>query len=283
MTADGPEPRRSLGPKNRTAATAVRLADLDPSQRKLAMVRSVVIVVASCVLIVGAFYVLPIGRESGARALLRAGADIALVGAVFVWQFRRIHLAELPELRAVEALGIVITIFLVGFSAIYLAMSHEAGRGTSPNPSTTPRRSTSRSPSSPRSASATSRRGRTPPASSSRHRCSSTSPSSVSSSACSSTPPGAGSAPRLRRRVPSRGNSPRARRLRRFSRYGAGGTQPPRDGYVVGGCAPAARSRRLRRCTIRPAKQIRARPPMAIGIPSGRAGSGSTVLGIGSP
>jgi len=128
MTADGPEPRRSLGPKNRTAATAVRLADLDPSQRKLAMVRSVVIVVASCVLIVGAFYVLPIGRESGARALLRAGADIALVGAVFVWQFRRIHLAELPELRAVEALGIVITIFLVGFSAIYLAMSHEAAR-----------------------------------------------------------------------------------------------------------------------------------------------------------
>jgi len=128
MTADGPGPRRRLGPKNRTAATAVRLADLDASQRKLAMVRSVVIVVASCVLIVGAFYVLPIGREPATRAILRAGADIALVGAVFVWQFRRIHLAELPELRAVEALGIVITIFLVGFSAIYLAMSNEAAR-----------------------------------------------------------------------------------------------------------------------------------------------------------
>ena len=90
------------------------------------MFRSVAIVAASCVLIVGAFYVLPIGRESGLRAFLRAGADIALVGAVFVWQFRRIHLAELPELRAVEALAIVISVFLVGFSAIYLAMSHEA-------------------------------------------------------------------------------------------------------------------------------------------------------------
>ena len=92
------------------------------------MIRSVAFVAASCVLIVGAFYVLPIGRESEARAFLRLGADIALVGAVFVWQFRRIHLGELPELRAVEALGIVITVFLVGFSAIYLAMSNEAAK-----------------------------------------------------------------------------------------------------------------------------------------------------------
>jgi voltage-gated potassium channel len=125
-TAEGPGARGRLGPKNRTAAEAVRLADLDPSQRKLAMFRSVVIVAASCVLIVGAFYLLPIGKESGARSILRAGADVALVGAVFVWQYRRIHLAELPELRAIEALGIIITVFLVGFSAIYLAMSHTA-------------------------------------------------------------------------------------------------------------------------------------------------------------
>jgi voltage-gated potassium channel len=37
-------------------------------------------------------------------------------------------MAELPELRAVEALGIVIAVFLVAFSAIYLSMSHEAAK-----------------------------------------------------------------------------------------------------------------------------------------------------------
>ena len=58
------------------------------------------------------------------RAVLRLGADIALIGAVFAWQIRRIALAELPELRAVEALGVVIALFLVLFSAIYLALSH---------------------------------------------------------------------------------------------------------------------------------------------------------------
>jgi voltage-gated potassium channel len=34
----------------------------------------------------------------------------------------------LPELRAIEALGIVISVFLVAFSSIYLAMSHEGAR-----------------------------------------------------------------------------------------------------------------------------------------------------------
>ena len=76
--------------------------------------------------LVGAFYVLPIGHESGLRAFVRLGLDIALVGAVFAWQIRRISLAELPELRAIEALGIVVVLFLVSFSGIYLAMSHES-------------------------------------------------------------------------------------------------------------------------------------------------------------
>lgn len=90
------------------------------------MLRAAFTIVLAWVLIVGAFYLLPIGHESGLRAFLRLGADIALVGVVFAWQIRRIAVAELPELRAIEALGIVVAVFLVAFSAIYLAMSHES-------------------------------------------------------------------------------------------------------------------------------------------------------------
>jgi hypothetical protein len=114
--------------KSRDPAAAVRLAELETSQRRLAMLRAGATIVLSWVLIVGAFYLLPIGHESGLRAVLRLGADIALVGVVFAWQIRRISLAELPELRAVEALGIVVAVFLVAFSAIYLAMSHQSVR-----------------------------------------------------------------------------------------------------------------------------------------------------------
>ena len=59
------------------------------------------------------------------RAFTRLAADIAIIAAVFAWQIRRISVAALPELRAIEALGIVIVLFLVAFSGIYLGMSHE--------------------------------------------------------------------------------------------------------------------------------------------------------------
>jgi len=89
------------------------------------MLRSAAIIGLSWVLIFGAYFALPIGRESGLRAVLRLGLDIALIGAVLAWQVKRISVAELPELRAVEALGIIIAVFLVAFSAIYLSLSHE--------------------------------------------------------------------------------------------------------------------------------------------------------------
>lgn len=88
------------------------------------MLTSGIIVVACWVFIFGAYFLLPIGHVSGLRTVVRLGADIALIGAVFAWQIRRIAFAELPELRAVEALSVVIALFLVLFSAIYLSLSH---------------------------------------------------------------------------------------------------------------------------------------------------------------
>jgi hypothetical protein len=120
----GSRPRRNR--KDRTPATPIRLSDLDPASRRRAMLRCGGTVALCWVLIIGAFYVAPIGHESGLRAFLRLGADVALIGAVFAWQIRRISVAELPELRAIEALGIVIVLFLIAFSGIYLGMSHEA-------------------------------------------------------------------------------------------------------------------------------------------------------------
>ena len=46
--------------------------------------------VLSWTLIFGAYFVLPIGRESGFRAGLRLAVDLALVCAVVLWQIRRI-------------------------------------------------------------------------------------------------------------------------------------------------------------------------------------------------
>ena len=55
---------------------------------------------------------------------MRLGAGIALFATILAGQARRIIRAELPELRAVEALGVVIPLFLVVFAAGYLSLSH---------------------------------------------------------------------------------------------------------------------------------------------------------------
>lgn len=124
-TTEGqPSGGTALGRQKRAPATAIRLADLDKSQRRLAVLRSAAIIFLAWAIILGAFFVLPIGRQSGLREVVRIGADVALIGALIAWQIRRISVAELPELRAAEALGIVVAIFLVAFSAIYLSMSH---------------------------------------------------------------------------------------------------------------------------------------------------------------
>jgi voltage-gated potassium channel len=116
------------GRRGKPASAPLRLADLTQTERRRSIAVCVVTVILSWVFIFGAYFVLPIGHESHVRAGVRLAVDIALVGAILSWQLRRISRAMLPELRAFEALGIVIAVFLVAFSSIYLAMSHEGAR-----------------------------------------------------------------------------------------------------------------------------------------------------------
>ena len=102
---------------------AMRLGDLEPGARRRALVRSGATILAALALLLAALYLLPFNHFSSDRSIVRLGVVVALVAAVFILQVRRISHAELPELRAVEALGIVIGVFLVGFSIIYLSMS----------------------------------------------------------------------------------------------------------------------------------------------------------------
>jgi voltage-gated potassium channel len=109
-----------------TLHAPLRLGDLPTAERRRAIITTSAQVLLAWILIFGAYAALPIARESGVRAFTRLAVDVALVGAVLVWQIGRISRARLPELRAVEALSVVIGLFLALFSSIYLAMSHES-------------------------------------------------------------------------------------------------------------------------------------------------------------
>ena len=103
---------------------SLRLSDLDRSQRHRAIFQTAATVTVAWALVLAAFYLVPFAHLNGTRSVLRLITVVALVAAVLLVEIRRISMAELPELRAVEALAVVIAVFLTGFSIVYLNLSH---------------------------------------------------------------------------------------------------------------------------------------------------------------
>src|SRR5262245_45240719 len=103
-------------PRERRIMTSRRLAELEEGERRRAALRAVITVALAWMVLVGLYYVVPAGHVSDASAVVRLGTGIALFAAVLAWQARQIVRAELPELRAVQA--------LVVFAVIYLSLSH---------------------------------------------------------------------------------------------------------------------------------------------------------------
>jgi voltage-gated potassium channel len=118
-------PREALrNRRNAPVAEPLRLADLPKSEHRRAVLTCAARVIGAWILIFGAYYLLPGVGRAGFRAFLHLATDIAVVAAVLVWQVRHIHTARLPELRAIEALGVVVALFLAAFASIYLGMSN---------------------------------------------------------------------------------------------------------------------------------------------------------------
>lgn len=103
--------------------TPRRLSELEKGERRRAWLRTFAAVALAWIVLVGTYYLVPAGHASGASALVQLGIGIVLFAAVLAWQARRITSAELPELRAVAALGVIIPLFLVVFAVIYLSLS----------------------------------------------------------------------------------------------------------------------------------------------------------------
>jgi voltage-gated potassium channel len=108
--------------------TPRRLSELDIRERRRAWLRTGAVLALVWVVLITVYYLVPAdlvpARHRGADAFLRLGVGTALFAAVLAWQARRIVGAELPELRAVQALGVVIPLFLILFAAFYLSMSN---------------------------------------------------------------------------------------------------------------------------------------------------------------
>ncbi|MGW4336682.1 potassium channel family protein [Rhodococcus koreensis] len=104
--------------------TSRKLSDLDHRRRRRAVLRAVLAVVATWALLGAVYYLVPARNYLEEGAVARVVIGTVLFAGVLVWQIRRILRAPLPELRAIEALGAVIALFLIVFASTYLALSH---------------------------------------------------------------------------------------------------------------------------------------------------------------
>lgn len=108
--------------------TPRRLSDLEKGERRRAWIRTGAVLALAWVALTVVYYLVPAGvaprHRSGADAFLHLGVGTALFAAVLAWQARQIVGAELPELRAVQALGVIIPLFLVLYATFYLSLSN---------------------------------------------------------------------------------------------------------------------------------------------------------------
>jgi voltage-gated potassium channel len=111
-----------------------RLADLSRAQRRRAVAATAARCALSTAAVITLYYVLPLsGDRPDSAALVRLIAGAAVFTAVTAYELRRILRADLPQLRAAEALVVALALFLALFAGVYVLLSHlDPGSFTEP-------------------------------------------------------------------------------------------------------------------------------------------------------
>jgi voltage-gated potassium channel len=101
----------------------VNALGLGRDQRRRKAVGVVLTAVATWVVLFGIYYLLPFTDLTSGQAVLRIA--IGVVGFLFllVWQVRRVRRSTTPGLRAVQALGGAVALFIFTFAVGYLSLS----------------------------------------------------------------------------------------------------------------------------------------------------------------
>jgi voltage-gated potassium channel len=99
-----------------------RLADLPRAERRRSVLRTVVIIATTWVVVLGAYLLIPFDRRPDDILLPLICGIVGVIGFT-VWEVTRILRADLPNVRAAQAVGVLFPLFLVVFSAVYLVLS----------------------------------------------------------------------------------------------------------------------------------------------------------------
>jgi voltage-gated potassium channel len=77
---------------------------------------------ATAVILVALYYVLPLDRRSDTYVLAEIAIGVALLTGVIVWELRAIIRSRYPAIRATQALATTTPLFLLFFASMYFIM-----------------------------------------------------------------------------------------------------------------------------------------------------------------
>jgi voltage-gated potassium channel len=100
-----------------------RWSELTRQQRRRRVVATLIQVALTWALLVAIYYVIPFTDLTSGESLLRLVVGIGGFAVVLAWQLHRVTHADIPGLRAVQALGVAIPVFLGVFAVVYLSLS----------------------------------------------------------------------------------------------------------------------------------------------------------------
>ena len=102
--------------------TDQRHLGLPEAKRRRLIIRAVLRGVATTTVLVVLYYLLPLDRPWGTDTAVRLLVGLLVFVGLTVWQVRAIIGARYPGLRAAEALGVIIPLYLLLFASTYFVM-----------------------------------------------------------------------------------------------------------------------------------------------------------------
>jgi hypothetical protein len=109
-------------------------AELTPANRRWLIGLGLLRALATTIVLVALYYLVPLNHVKNVLAALVAG--LLILAAVIAWQLRAVSKARYPTVRAIEALATTLPLFLLLFASAYLTMANANPANFSTHPLT---------------------------------------------------------------------------------------------------------------------------------------------------
>ena len=103
-----------------------RWTELDRRRRSREIITTAIAVILAWILLFGAYYLVPFDDRTSGESLIRLVIGIAAFIVVLALELHGVKRDEVPGLRAIQALGVTIPLFLVVFAIVYLSLSQSS-------------------------------------------------------------------------------------------------------------------------------------------------------------